>query len=103
MSISLSGLLSSPSLGVSSTSTNLKPLPTETEPAEQKFLDYMKMSPAERLYDAILSQLGLTKDEVNAMGPEAKKAVEEKIQQMIKQEAERSNDKRTGLITDVSV
>ena len=63
----------------------------------------MKMSPAERLYDAILGQLGLTKDEVNAMDPEAKKAVEEKIQQMIKQEAERSNDKRTGLIADISV
>lgn len=48
MSISLPGLLSSPPVGVVSANANLKPLPTETESAEQKFLEYMKMSPAEQ-------------------------------------------------------
>lgn len=51
----------------------------------------------------MLSQLGLTKDGVNAMDPAAKQAVEQKIQQMIKQEAERNNDKKTGPIADISV
>ncbi len=54
------------------------------------------------MHAAMMSQLGITEDEYNAMDPAAQKAVEQKIQQMIQQQAEESNDKRTGLIADIS-
>ncbi|WP_424631840.1 hypothetical protein [Bradyrhizobium sp. SYSU BS000235] len=110
MSISLSGILSSLTSKPLPPGYSLKPADSESSdsqsthsPAEQKFLDYMKMSPAERMHAAMMSQLGITEDEYNAMDPAAQKAVEQKIQQMIQQQAEQNNDKRTGLITDVSV
>jgi hypothetical protein len=103
MSISLSGVLSSLTTKPLPANSQLKPKDDDQSGAEQKFLDYMKMTPAQRMHAAMLSQLGISEDEYNAMDPAAQKEVEQKIQQMIQQQAEQSNDKRTGLITDVSV
>jgi TPP-dependent pyruvate/acetoin dehydrogenase alpha subunit len=106
MSISLSGVLSSLSSKPLPAGFSLKPTDSQSadpQSAEQKFLDYMKMSPAERMHAAMMSQLGISEDEFNAMDPAAQQEVEQKIQQMIQQQAEQSNDKRTGLITDISV
>lgn len=103
MSISLSGVFSSLTTKQLPSSSNLKPSDSDSQSAEQKFLDYMKMTPAQRMHAAMLSQLGISEDEFNAMDPAAQKAVEQKIQQMIQRQAEQSNDKRTGLIADVSV
>jgi TPP-dependent pyruvate/acetoin dehydrogenase alpha subunit len=101
MSISLSGVLSSLSTKPLPPGTSLKL--SESQSPEQKFLDYAKMSPAERMHAAMLSQLGVSEDEFNAMDPAAQKEVEQKIQQMVQQQAEQNNDKRTGLIADISV
>lgn len=102
MSISLSGVLSSLTTNQLPASSKLKPADDQSA-AEQKFLDYMKMTPAQRMHAAMLSQLGISEDQFNAMDPAAQKKVEQKIQQMIQQQAEQSNDKRTGLIADISV
>ena len=104
MSISLSGVMSSLSSKPLPAGFSLKSADSESgDSAEQKFLDYMKMSPAERMHAAMMSQLGISEDEFNAMDPAAQQKVEQKIQQMIQQQAEQSNDKRTGLIADISV
>jgi hypothetical protein len=50
-----------------------------------------------------LNKLGITEDQFKAMSPADQQKVEEKIQQMIKQQVQNSNDKRTGVITDISV
>lgn len=102
MSISLSGVLSSLTTSQLPASSKLKPADGQSG-GEQKFLDYMKMTPAQRMHAAMLSQLGISEDEYNAMDPAAQKEVEQKIQQMIQQQAQQSNDKRTGLIADISV
>ncbi len=60
------------------------------------------MSPAERMFDQMLNKLGLTEDQFKAMSPADQQKVEEKIQQMIKQQVQNSSDKRAGMITDVS-
>jgi hypothetical protein len=99
-----------PSAGVSPTSSaaagaskssslNAKPVPSVV----QQFLQYANMTPAERMQADMLSQLGLTEDQFKAMPPAEQQKIEDKIRQMIKQQAEQSNDKRTGLITDISV
>ena len=61
------------------------------------------MTPAERMHAAMLAQMGITEDEFKAMDPAAQQKIEDKIREMIKQQAAESGDKRTGLITDKSV
>jgi hypothetical protein len=69
----------------------------------QQFLEYANMTPAECLQADMLNQLGLTEDQFKAMSPAEQQKVEAKIQQMIKQQAQQSGEKRAGLITDISV
>lgn len=71
--------------------------------AVQQFLQYADMTPAQRMQAQMLSQLGLTEDQFKAMSPADQQKVEAKIQQMIKQQAQETAEKRTGLITDISV
>jgi hypothetical protein len=103
MSVSFSGIFptpsSTPSLGQQKSAVTAKP----ADSAVQKFLEYANMTPAERLHAEMLSQLGLTEDQFKAMSPADQQKVEDKIRELIKQQAEKSNDKRTGLITDMSV
>lgn len=51
----------------------------------------------------MLAQMGLTEEQFKAMDPAAQQKIEDKIRDMIKQQAEKTNDTRTGLITDKSV
>ena len=74
--------------------------PAETKTAEQKFLEYARMTPAERMHAAMLAQLGITEDQFKAMDPAARQKIEDKIRDMIRQQASSSGDKRTGLIAD---
>jgi hypothetical protein len=73
--------------------------------AEEKFLAYAKMTPGEKLRAALLSQLGLTEEQVKAMSPEEQQKVEEKIRDLIKQAAEKQMDKtgQGGFVTDIEV
>jgi hypothetical protein len=100
MSVSFSGVSPTPSLGASSSSssTSLTAKPAKT--AAQQFLEYANMTPAERLHAQMLAKLGLTEDQFNAMSPADQQKVEDKIREMIKQQLQQSNDKRTGMITD---
>ena len=99
MSVSFpSSLLASPAQKTSS----LTAKPAETKTPEEKFLEYAKMTPAERMHAAMLSQLGITEDQFKAMDPAAQQKIEEKIREMIRQQAENRGDTRTGLITDKS-
>ena len=100
MSISFSGAVATPVAGA--TKSKLTAKPAETQTAEQKFLQWAKMTPAERMHAQMLSQLGITEDQFKAMDPAAQQKVEEKIRDMIKKQAENTGDKRTGLITDKS-
>jgi hypothetical protein len=101
MSISFSGAL--PSVFDNLKSASLTAKPVEAKTAEQKFLDYAKMTPAERMHAAMLAQMGITEDEFKAMDGAAQQKIEDKIREMVKQQAAESSNKRTGLITDKSV
>ena len=71
--------------------------------AVSDFLDYAKETPAQRRRDAILKSMGLSEDDLKAMSPEKRKAVEETIRQKIKDAAEQAARKgKTGLVTDVT-
>ena len=47
--------------------------------------DYMSKSPAEHMRDAILKEMGLTEEELNAKPPEERMALEEEINRRIKE------------------
>ena len=64
-------------------------------------MDYAKMSPMERMRAQILKSMGLTEDDLKKMSPEQQKAVEQKIEQIIKQELQK-NAGQTGQVVDVS-
>ncbi|MGZ3274372.1 MAG: hypothetical protein ACXU82_07155 [Caulobacteraceae bacterium] len=71
--------------------------------AVSEFLDYAKKTPAQRMRDAVLKSMGLTEDDLKAMSPEKRKAVEETIRQKIKDAAEQAAKKgKTGLVADVT-
>ena len=70
---------------------------------EEKFLEYAKMTPAERLHAQMLAELGLTEDQFKAMSPADQQKIEDKIRDMIKKRVADSPDKPTGMITDKSV
>lgn len=52
---------------------------------EASFLEFMAKSPAERLRDAMLKELGVTEEELASMSPEQRTAIEEKIKERLKQ------------------
>ncbi len=67
----------------------------------QQFMDYAKESPMQRMRASILKSMGLTEDDLKKMSPEQQKAVEQKIEQIIKQKLEK-NAGQTGQVVDVS-
>jgi hypothetical protein len=61
------------------------------------------MTPAQRMFADMLNKLGITEDQYKAMSPADQQKVDQKIQQMIKQQVQDSSSKQTGVIADVSV
>jgi phenylacetate-coenzyme A ligase PaaK-like adenylate-forming protein len=67
----------------------------------QEFLNYAKMSPADRLRANIMKSMGLTQQQFDALSPAEQQAVEQKIEQVIKQEMQQNADK-TGQLVNIS-
>lgn len=69
---------------------------TKGNDAAQKFLDYMSQSPEERWQEQWLSSHGMTKEEFEALPPDEKQAVIDKMTDEFKQHLkEAQEDKRT--------
>lgn len=94
-----------PTAGVGATSpytpgNNASPLSGEKS-AKEAFLEYARMTPAERLRDSILKSLDLTEDDLKRMTVDERLQVEEQIKEMIKQKVEEDGGERTGAIVDL--
>src|ERR1700761_2444018 len=67
------------------------------------FESWANMTPAQRMRANVLASMGLTEDDLKNMTPQQRKAVEDTIQQRIKEEAEHQAQKgKTGLVADVT-
>ena len=55
--------------------------------ALEAFKAYMAMTPAEKMRDNILKEIGMTEEEIEALPPEQQKAVEEEIVQRMDERA----------------
>jgi hypothetical protein len=69
----------------------------------QEFLNFAKMSPAEKIRYAYLKEHGLSEDDLKAMSATDRDAIEAEIRQQIRQSVERDTEKKTGRITDIRV
>lgn len=61
-----------------------------------EFLEWMQMTPAEKLRDRILKELGLTEADLEAMDPEQRTQVEALIAQKIREEQELQNSQKAA-------
>jgi predicted phosphoribosyltransferase len=66
---------------------------TAPQSAEDKFLAYAKMTPAEKMRAALLSSMGITEDQLKNMSPDQQKEIEQKIEDQIKQAAQKQLEK----------
>jgi len=75
--------------------------PTKT--AKDEFLDYAKMTPAQKMRASMLSKLGVTEEQLKAMDSKERQKIEDKIKEMIKAEIEGPDGDRKpkGMLVDV--
>ncbi|OIN86980.1 MAG: hypothetical protein AUJ12_03565 [Alphaproteobacteria bacterium CG1_02_46_17] len=94
----------SSSVGVSTTknaSTSTSKPSSQINDAITQFLEYQKMTPEEKMRDAILKKLGMTEEDIAALSPDERAKIEEKIKDMIKEEIENKMAEK-GILIDLS-
>lgn len=64
---------------------NAQPTDPEQNTAVSEFLEYMEMTPEEKYFDMFLKEEGLTQEEYEALPPEDKAEITEKIQNRIEE------------------
>lgn len=84
--------------GISSGTLEKPPAEAEGDAALEAFQAYMAMTPAEKMRDHILKEMGLSEEDIEAMPPEQQKAVEEMIAQRMKERAQMQGARSYGLI-----
>ncbi|MET0222348.1 MAG: hypothetical protein ABW213_16990 [Tardiphaga sp.] len=107
----ISTLISSPSalkLKAAAQKTAAAPVLSSSKPqsSEDKFLAFAKMSPADRMRAQMLAGMGLTEDQLKAMSPEQQKMIEQRIEEQLKQAAQKQLEKGQsagGFFTDIKV
>ena len=78
----------------------------EQPTAEDKFMEFAKQTPAERMRSSILSSMGLTEEKLAAMPEDQRKAIEQKIEDLLKQAAKKELEKheaKGGFFADFKV
>jgi hypothetical protein len=90
------GSSASSAAGVSASGT-----PSQDNSVVQDFLNYAKMSPAERMREEILKSLGMTEQQFEKLSPTQQQAVNQKIQQIMLQQLQQ-NAGKTGQLVNVS-
>jgi hypothetical protein len=68
---------------------------------EEQFLKYAQMSPAERIREAILKEMGTSEEDLQNMDPEARALKEKEIAERLKDKLQQTAGKQTGMIVDV--
>jgi len=74
---------------------------SSNDSVESEFTKLANMSPTERIRESILKSLGLTDDQLNALPPQQRDAIEKKISDLVKQ-ATGGNQGNTGQNLDIS-
>ncbi len=54
--------------------------------AKDEFLDYAKMTPAQKMRASMLAKLGVTEEQLKAMDPKDRQKIEDQLKEMVKQQ-----------------
>ncbi|UPT63963.1 MAG: hypothetical protein M0D54_05310 [Hyphomonadaceae bacterium JAD_PAG50586_4] len=78
----------------------VEPTQLVAQSATQKFLEEARKSPIERMREQIMEELGLTEDSLSQLAPDEKRAMEDKIAQMIEEKLRQGMGGEQGADTD---
>ena len=98
--MSISGIGGFPPPSIPSATSSAAPPDPTTNPA-QWLMDYGRMTPAQRMHQALLQSLGVTQAQYDAMSPADKAKVDQKIQRKLQQEMQQQAEKKSGMLVDV--
>ena len=70
--------------------------------AKDEFMDYAKLTPAQKMRAAMLSKLGVTEEQLKAMSPEERQKIEDQIKKQIKEQVQNDPNMKKGSLVDVS-
>ena len=68
----------------------------------QEFLNYARMNPIDRLRASIMKGMNITQQQLDAMPPAEQQAVEQKIEQLIKEQLSKNTNNQSGQFVDIS-
>lgn len=69
--------------------------------AQDEFLGYARMTPAQKMRAAILSGMKITEDELAAMSLEDRQKIEDQIKEIIKDKIKNGDENRKGALVDL--
>ncbi|MFC3676854.1 hypothetical protein [Ferrovibrio xuzhouensis] len=74
----------------------------KTDSVEDQFLDFAKMSVADRIRAQYLGGKGLTEEDLKNMDPKERQKIEDEIREQIKEALKRSTEKKAGGIVNIT-
>ena len=78
----------------------LSAAPTKT--GKDEFMDYAKLTPAQKMRAAMLAKLGVTEEQLKAMDPKERQKIEDQLKEQIKQQVQNDPNMKKGSLLDVS-
>ena len=70
--------------------------------AKDDFMDYAKLTPAQKMRAAMLAKLGVTEEQLKAMDPKERQKIEDQLKEQIKQQVQNDPNMKKGSLLDVS-
>jgi hypothetical protein len=70
--------------------------------AKDEFMDYAKLTPAQKMRAAMLAKMGVTEEQLKAMSPEERQKIEDQIKKQIKEQVQNDPAMKKGSLVDVS-
>jgi len=69
---------------------------------KEEFLEYARMTPAEKLRESVLRSLGVSEEELKRMDSKERQRIEEQVRELIRQKVESDGSDQKGAIVDVT-
>jgi hypothetical protein len=69
--------------------------------AKDEFMDYAKLTPAQKMRAAMLAKMGVTEEQMKAMSPEERQKIEDELKKQIKEQVQNDPNMKKGSLLDV--
>ena len=69
---------------------------------KEEFLEYARMTPAEKLRESVIRSLGVSEEELKRMDSKERQRIEEQVRELIRQKVESDGSDQKGAIVDVT-